>query len=192
MGMANWVKFISFKLLNRKYVLDEVFLKENYGISGDISTTSAAAAASLPTSKKPRSNSGVRAVLTIQQEKKLSFYVISNKSELGKKWLLKMCRENFFPSSSHHVCSTNFEGGARTNMNNVPETIETPDARNSQNSNAERHRIGFSFSCNIDEMMETDSAEFTQEEKTCYGRRKTYSILHKVKFESHQKEIQLQ
>ena len=96
MGMTNWVKFISFKLLNRKYVLDEVFLKENYGISGDISTTSAAAAASLPTSKKPRSNSGVRAVLTIRQEKKLSFYVISNKSELGKKWLLKMCREKIF------------------------------------------------------------------------------------------------
>ena len=69
-------------------------------------------------------------------------------------------------------------------MNNVsiivPETIETPNLRN-----------GLSSNCNIDENMETDSAELIQEENLAIELETVKEYLHKVKFESQQKEIQL-
>lgn len=50
----------------------------------------------------------------------LSFYGFPKEKNLRKRWLHKISRKNFSPSSGHRVCSLHFEGGRKTYMNNVP------------------------------------------------------------------------
>ena len=82
------------------------------------------------------------------------------------------CIPNNFNNSRRNkkLLSSQFQGGAKTYLNNelntVPKTIklEIPNPRNSRNSRGEIHRISFASSY-IEENMETDSAELTQKEK---------------------------
>ena len=50
----------------------------------------------------------------------LSFYGFPKENNLRKRWLHKISRKNFSPSTGHRVCSLHFEGGKKTYMNNVP------------------------------------------------------------------------
>ena len=55
--------------------------------------------------------------------KDLSFYVIPKDPELRKKWLHKISRKNFNPTTGHRVCSVHFEGGKKTYTNSVPTIV---------------------------------------------------------------------
>ena len=50
----------------------------------------------------------------------LSFYGFPKEKKLRSRWLHKISRKNFSPSTGHRVCSLHFEGGKKTYMNNVP------------------------------------------------------------------------
>ena len=50
----------------------------------------------------------------------LSFYGFPKEKNLRKRWLHKILRKNFSPSTGHRVCSLHFEGGQKNYMNNVP------------------------------------------------------------------------
>ena len=49
----------------------------------------------------------------------LSFYGFPKEKNLRKRWLHKISRKNFSPSTGHRVCSLHFEGGQKNYMNNV-------------------------------------------------------------------------
>jgi len=53
----------------------------------------------------------------------LSWYVLPKDRTLRKKWLHKISRVDFKPSSSHRVCSAHFLGGKKTYMNNIPTIV---------------------------------------------------------------------
>lgn len=50
----------------------------------------------------------------------LSFYVIPKDAELRARWLERINRKDFKPSTSHRVCSEHFTNRKKTYMNNVP------------------------------------------------------------------------
>ena len=49
-----------------------------------------------------------------------SFYKFPADKKLRKKWLINISRKDFSPKLGHRVCSSHFEGGTKTFLNNVP------------------------------------------------------------------------
>ena len=49
----------------------------------------------------------------------LLFYGFPKEKNLRKRWLHKISRKNFSPSTGHRVCSLHFEGGKKPYMYNV-------------------------------------------------------------------------
>ena len=49
--------------------------------------------------------------------------MIPKDPELRKKWLHKISRKNFDPTTGHRVCSEHFEGGKKTYTNNIPTIV---------------------------------------------------------------------
>jgi len=55
-----------------------------------------------------------------KRDTNISFYAFPKEKKLRRRWLQKISRKNFAPTTGHRVCSLYFEGGKKTYMNNVP------------------------------------------------------------------------